>query len=320
MTISIHVHGQLNDFLPRARRDHAFALAVEGGAAVKDVIESVGVPHTEIDAIFADGVSVTFSHAIGDGERLDVYPPESDLPAAPVTHLQPEPLAEPRFILDVHLGRLAAYLRLLGLDTTYSNDCDDPVLAERSAREHRILLTRDVGLLKRGVVRYGSFVRATQPERQLEEVIHRYHLKGDRRALARIDRRTLIGKRDYALLLLALSADLGAAELSGLRLGDLTCADDHLCMTISWRTHDRKQSAKVRHEIGPDVALPLSEWMLARLALGALEHDYVFITLSTNGATGAPLSVQSIKAMSKKWLGTSRRPARDRDPLAFARS
>ncbi len=178
MTLSMHIHGQLNDFLPYARRDRLFALAVEGAPAVKDVIESVGVPHTEIDAIFANGVSVTFAHIVAEGERLDVYPPESDLPAGPVIHLQPESLEEPRFILDVHLGRLAAYLRLLGFDTAYANDCDDPVLAERSARENRILLTRDVGLLKRGIVRYGYFVRATRPERQLEEVVRRYHLNG----------------------------------------------------------------------------------------------------------------------------------------------
>jgi uncharacterized protein with PIN domain len=177
-TFLMHIHGQLNDFLPYARRDRDFTLAVEGAPAVKDVIESVGVPHTEVDAILAGGISVDFAHLVGDGEHVDVYPPESALPAMPIMHLQPELSEQPRFILDVHLGRLAAYLRLLGFDTAYSNDCEDAVLAERSARENRILLTRDVGLLKRSAVRYGSFVRATQPEHQLEEVVRRYHLVG----------------------------------------------------------------------------------------------------------------------------------------------
>jgi uncharacterized protein with PIN domain len=179
--LSIHIYGQLNDFLPYARRDRPFALAVEGTPAVKDVIESLGVPHTEVDAILVDGVSAGFGYLVREGDRIDVYPPGSEVSATPLVHLQPETPAQPRFILDVHLGRLAAYLRLLGFDTAYENDCDDAVLAERSAREERILLTRDVGLLKRGVVRYGYFVRETQPARQLEEVVRRYRL-GDRLA------------------------------------------------------------------------------------------------------------------------------------------
>ncbi|HLY32058.1 MAG TPA: Mut7-C RNAse domain-containing protein, partial [Ktedonobacterales bacterium] len=85
---------------------------------------------------------------------------------------------EPRFVLDVHLGRLAAYLRMLGFDTLYENHCDDDVLARISSEQARILLTRDVGLLKRGVVVYGYFVRATQPEAQLAEVARRYRLLG----------------------------------------------------------------------------------------------------------------------------------------------
>ncbi|NJK90017.1 MAG: hypothetical protein HC923_11925, partial [Myxococcales bacterium] len=69
-----------------------------------------------------------------------------------------------RFVCDVHLGRLAAYLRMLGLDTRYSNDQDDPELAEIARAEGRVLLTRDVGLLKRSTVVYGAFVRATDPD------------------------------------------------------------------------------------------------------------------------------------------------------------
>jgi hypothetical protein len=103
------------------------------------------------------------------------------------------------------------------------------------------------------------------------------------RSLAGIDRRTLIGKRDYALLLLGLSTVHRAADLSGLRLGDLAWADteedEQLCVTISWHIHCSKQSAMVRQEFRPSVAQPLCEWMFARLALGSLEHDFLFLTL-----------------------------------------
>jgi integrase len=129
------------------------------------------------------------------------------------------------------------------------------------------------------------------------------------RTLAGIDRRSVIGKRDYALLLLGLCTGRGPAEISGLTLGDLTWADDQQRGTIPWHVHGRKQPATVRQEVGLNMALPLCEWILARLALGSPEHDYVFVALSTNGAAGTPMSLQSIRAMSKKWLGTSRRPA-----------
>jgi hypothetical protein len=87
------------------------------------------------------------------------------------------PAGEPRFVLDVHLGTLAAYLRMLGFDTLYRNDSADRELAEISAAQTRILLTRDLGLLKRSIVRYGYFLRATRPPQQLAEVVQRYGLR-----------------------------------------------------------------------------------------------------------------------------------------------
>ena len=75
--------------------------------------------------------------------------------------MRPKPLRDPRFVLDVHLGRLAAYLRMLGFDTLYQNRCADDCLAEVARNERRILLTRDVGLLKRGSVTHGYYLRAT---------------------------------------------------------------------------------------------------------------------------------------------------------------
>jgi len=56
-------------------------------------------------------------------------------------------------VLDTHLGRLAAYLRMLGFDSLYRNDYHDEELACISA------LTRDRGLLKRNIVVHGYLVR-----------------------------------------------------------------------------------------------------------------------------------------------------------------
>jgi integrase len=127
-----------------------------------------------------------------------------------------------------------------------------------------------------------------------------------RHALASIDRSTLIGKRDYALLLLAAETGRGAADLSGLTYDDLTWTDDQEQALISWHVHSRKQLTKVYQEIGPDVALPLREWIRAMMAAGYSEHHYVFVTLSNNLTAGAPMSMQSIRATTKRRMGTAR--------------
>ena len=174
--VSLRFFEQLNDFLPYARRERTTTLRLDGNPSVKDLVESVGVPHTEIDVIVANGVSVDFAYSVQENDSIEVFPLAAETTISPVIHLIPRPPRQPRFILDVHLGRLAAYLRMLGFDTWYENACDDPVLAQRSRDENRILLTRDVGLLKRSAVTHGYFVRQTQPERQVEEVVRRYAL------------------------------------------------------------------------------------------------------------------------------------------------
>jgi uncharacterized protein len=179
--VTLRFSADLDDFLPPNRRGRAFTLAIANPRSVKDLVEALGVPHTEAGAILLNGVSVSFAHPVRAGDEIAVYSPAAlpdlpDLPpVAPLIRLQPAPPA-PRFVLDVHLGRLAAYLRMLGFDTLYSNDCDDDVLAAISARERRILLSRDVGLLKRGNVCYGAFVHATAPEAQLIEISRRFDL------------------------------------------------------------------------------------------------------------------------------------------------
>jgi hypothetical protein len=78
--------------------------------------------------------------------------------------------------LDSHLGRLAAYMRMLGLDTLYNSDYRDDDLARISSREERIVLTRDVGVLKRNLITHGYWVRAMIPRQQVMEVVRRFAL------------------------------------------------------------------------------------------------------------------------------------------------
>ena len=169
-------YAELNDFLPLERRFREFTCEFLDVAAVKDRIESFGVPHTEVDLILVNGQPVDFACRVKDGDRVSVYPMFESFDIAGLTRLRPEPLREPRFVLDIHLGKLAAYLRMIGFDTLYDNRSNDEQLARISRDERRILLTRDVGLLKRGAVSHGYFVRETDSKGQLAETVRRFDL------------------------------------------------------------------------------------------------------------------------------------------------
>jgi uncharacterized protein with PIN domain len=177
-TASFRFYAELNDFLPPARRQVAFEHRFYGHPAVKDTIESIGVPHTEVDLILINQATATFYTPLNDGDRVSVYPVFESLDVSPVAHLRPRPLRKPRFILDVHLGRLARYLRLLGFDAEYANERGDDELAARSIQDGRILLTRDRGLLKRAAISRGYWVRSTDPRQQLREIVSRFDLAG----------------------------------------------------------------------------------------------------------------------------------------------
>jgi hypothetical protein len=171
-------YAELNDLLPADKRQVTFPQPFKDRVTVKHLIESLGVPHAEVDLILVDGRSVDFDHIVAEGEQISVYPVFETLDIAEVSHLRPQPLRESRFVLDTHLGQLAGYLRLLGFDTLYRNDYDDPELAHISQAEGRILLTNDRWLLKRKIVTHGYVVRETDPDKQLVEVVDRFDLRG----------------------------------------------------------------------------------------------------------------------------------------------
>ena len=176
---------ELNDFLPVSRRKRRFPYAVTRRASIKDTIEALGVPHTEVEVILVNGESVDFSYIVNDGDDISVYPMFESLDIRPLLKLRPQPLRQPRFVLDTHLGRLARYLRLLGFDCLYRNDFHDDELARISDEQQRTLLTRDRILLQRRIVTRGYFIRATRPLEQAVEVLRRFDLSGEIRPLGR---------------------------------------------------------------------------------------------------------------------------------------
>jgi uncharacterized protein len=203
-TAEFRFYEELNDFLPPARRRRTFVHGFRGTPAVKDIIESLGVPHTEVDLILINGRSVRFSHPLKGQERVAVYPMFERFDIRPLHRLRPRPLRRMRFVADVHLGTLARRLRLLGFDTLYARDYTDATLARLSARERRILLTRDVGLLKHSEVVRGHWLRSSEPAAQLREVIEAFSLQREinpftrcticNAALQSIDREAVAGR------------------------------------------------------------------------------------------------------------------------------
>jgi uncharacterized protein len=140
------------------------------------MIEACGIPHTEVDLIVANGRSVDFSYLVNDGDRVSVFPVFESFDITPIVKVRPEPLRTVRFVADSQLGRLARFLRLLGLDTLYERDWSDSELVRISTSHQRILLSSDVSLLKHGLVTHGYYVRATDPREQVTEVVRRFHL------------------------------------------------------------------------------------------------------------------------------------------------
>jgi uncharacterized protein with PIN domain len=183
--ITMRFYEELNDFLPEERRKRDFQVSIECRTSVKDLIESLGVPHVEVDLILVDGQSVDFGHVVDRARRISVYPVFESLDVTEVQHLRPRPLRDPRFVLDVHLGWLARRLRLLGFDCLYEKYADDDRLARLSSGEDRILLTRDRELLKRRVVTRGYWVRSTDPWKQVPEVLDRLDLRRSIRPFGR---------------------------------------------------------------------------------------------------------------------------------------
>lgn len=169
-------YGELNYFLPSHQKEVKFIHHFKERPSIKDAIESLGVPHPEVNCIVVDRQAVDFNYLLQDGDLVKVYPAQISPDLSSIIALQPPLPKKPTFILDVHLGKLASSLRMLGFDTLYRNDYEDAEIAEISAKEARIVLTRDRGVLMRSLVTYGYYVRSTKPSQQIIEILKRFNL------------------------------------------------------------------------------------------------------------------------------------------------
>lgn len=176
---------ELNDFLPRHRKKVTWTYCFDGHPGIKDAVEAQGVPHTEVDLIVVNGCSVGFDYQLRRGDRVAVYPVFESLDISPAVRLRAAPLRRTAFILDVHLGKLARLLRLLGFDTLYRSDYDDPEIIRIALAQHRIILTRDRLLLHDRRITHARWLHSVWAEEQAVEVIRRFQLENDIRRFRR---------------------------------------------------------------------------------------------------------------------------------------
>jgi hypothetical protein len=176
VTATFRFYEELNDFLAPARRKREFTVPCARAATTKHMIEALGVPHTEVELILLNGVSVGLGTLLREGDRVAVYPKFEAFDVSPLLRVRDEPLRDTRFVADVHLGSLARFLRMMGFDTLYDNGFADAEIARIAAAQDRIVLTRDRDLLKRASITHGCYVRALRPEQQFREVFDRLQL------------------------------------------------------------------------------------------------------------------------------------------------
>jgi uncharacterized protein len=162
LPLELRFAAELRMFLAPASRAGPVLAATDGTSSLGHVVESAGVPLTEVGMLLVNDKPVQPSYQPRPGDRIVVR-----------AIARPQ-RAEPRFLLDVHLGALARRMRLLGLDTGYSNDLDDDALIELASTSRRVLLTKDRGLLRRRKLWLGAYVRGVSADEQLADVVGRF--------------------------------------------------------------------------------------------------------------------------------------------------
>jgi uncharacterized protein len=183
--IYIRLFADLNFFVPKRFRQRLLQMPLSGNPSVKDVIESIGVPHTEFELVLVNSHVVDLSYQVKEHDQISVYPKFFQLQNPGIDEIKMNKPKNFKFVLDVHLGKLNAMLRMLGFDCYYRNDLDDDEIIDIANREERIILSRDLGIFKNGKVKWGYFPRSQDPKLQLKEIIDRYGLHDKIKPLSR---------------------------------------------------------------------------------------------------------------------------------------
>jgi hypothetical protein len=175
-SISVRCYAELNDRLPTGRRQRPFSQTCPPHARIHDLLRTLDIPQDAVDLVLVNGVSADFLCPLSDGDRVSLFPVFESFDIGPLTKVRNGVLRKPSFILDVHLGKLAHLLRMLGFDALYRNNYTDAVLVALSGREGRTLLSKDRALVADEAVQRGMVIRSQNPHMQLLEVMNRFDL------------------------------------------------------------------------------------------------------------------------------------------------
>jgi len=172
--VRLRFHGDLNVFLGSKAGDAVIERRLVEKTSIKDIIESCGIPHPEVDLILVDKQTAGFDQTLANDAKVQVFPVENCGTFHTEKRLQAVGIS--RFVLDGHLGGLTRNLRLFGFDVAYDQNADDRQLLEVMARDNRALLTRDRRLLMHAIVQHGYYPRSQNADEQTVEVIRRFNL------------------------------------------------------------------------------------------------------------------------------------------------
>ncbi|MCX8057647.1 MAG: Mut7-C ubiquitin/RNAse domain-containing protein [Ignavibacteria bacterium] len=173
--LKIKFHDELKKFLKKKSNGFIKHIFIDQ-TTVKDLIEAFGIPHTEVEVILVNKESVDFNYKIKDGDKIEVFPQYKSELHKKAKRLKYKFKGKPKFVADVHLGKLVREMRKLGLDVYYNSNFDDERIVDISNSENRIIITRDLGLLKRKNVKFGIYLKSNHTKEQLKEIFSKYDL------------------------------------------------------------------------------------------------------------------------------------------------
>ncbi|HAH25485.1 MAG TPA: twitching motility protein PilT [Prolixibacteraceae bacterium] len=183
--VSFRFYEELNNYLPEELRQVWVESNIETKASIGEIIQSLGIPPDEIDLVLVNQQSKSLDYLLQDGDRVSIFPVFESFDLSEMNQLREKPLRNPSFILDVHLGRLCKYLRMLGWDTLYSNQYTPEQMIELSLQEKRILLSRSIQLTRHKQLTHAWWVRSSNPLEQLKDLVTRLDLSSQADPLTR---------------------------------------------------------------------------------------------------------------------------------------
>ncbi len=184
-TVNVRCYAELNDHLAPGLRFTAFPVPVPGDTTIAGLLALLGIPRSEVDLVLRNGEVAQFETHIAGGDRVSMYPVFETFDIGRIQRLRSRPLRRPAFVLDVHLGKLATFLRMFGFDAFFTPTSTDDQLISISLEEHRVLLSKDRALLRDPRLVRAYAVETDNPRKQILEVVKRFDLGGSAEPLSR---------------------------------------------------------------------------------------------------------------------------------------